>query len=262
MVYMKEGERVDDLYHQGLRVIQNPVAHGFSMDAVILADFAQIHNGDHVIDLGTGCGVISLLLAHKVSQCHIVALELMPSMADMAGRSVELNGLSRQISVICGDIRKAANNFGKSTFDVVVSNPPYYKEGAGRISKNPLRAAARSETYCSLDELLDATVALLKPLGRFYIVHRAERLSEVLSAGEFRKLHCTQLRMVQSRIDCPANLFMAQFTLGGREQLVVKPPLVVYAGENMYSSEMCRIYQGWKEDSLVRNSICGSDAHR
>ena len=259
MVWLNEGERIDELYHQGLRVIQNPAAPAFSMDAVILADFTQVHDKERIIDLGTGCGVISLLLANKAPKCQIWALELMPPMADMASRSVELNGLAKQISIICGDIRRSTEYFGRSLFDIVVSNPPYYKAGTGRISADPLRAAARSETYCSLSELFDSVVSLLKPYGRFYIVHRAERLTELLTMGEARKLHCTRLRMVQPRIDRCANLLLAQFVFGGREQLVVDSPLIIYEQEAVYSAEMRRIYQGQEGNALARNAIRSID---
>lgn len=237
-------ERIDDLYCQGLKVIQSASAPGFSIDAVLLADFAKVKVGEQLIDLGTGTAVIALLLAGKQPQCQVHGLELMADMADMASRSVALNGLAERVHIRQGDIRDAQELYGRSVFDVVVSNPPYYKVGAGKISTDPLRAAARSEHYCSLDALLDSVAALLKPLGRFYIVHRSERLGELLVSAEKRQLHCVRLRMVQPKAERPANLLLAQFSLGGREQLSVEAPLVVYQAENIYSEEMKQIYQG------------------
>lgn len=247
MIRLQKQERIDDLCRQGLKVIQSASAPAFSMDAVLLADFVQLKPGEQVIDLGTGTGIIPLLLSRKGPGCRFTGLELMPQMAEIAARSVVLNGLEEHIHIHCGDIRQATENYGKSSFDVVVSNPPYYKDGAGRISGDELRAAARSERYCALDELLDAVAALLKPLGRFYIVHRAERLAELFCGAENRSLHCQVLRMVQPRVEKPANLLLAGFSLGGKGLLLVEPPLIVYEEGNRYSPEMERIYQGREE---------------
>ncbi|MDO4732868.1 MAG: tRNA1(Val) (adenine(37)-N6)-methyltransferase [Bacillota bacterium] len=245
---LEDNERIDDLYCQGLKVIQSTSAPGFSIDAILLADFVKLQKRERLIDLGTGTAVIPLLLAAKEPKCRIQALELMPAMAAMARRSVILNGLNEQIQVQEGDIRQAAELYGRAAFDVAVSNPPYYKVGAGKVSSDPLRAAARSESFCSLSELLDTAAALLKPLGRFYVVHRAERLEELLVSAEKRRLHCCRLRMVHPRAEKEANLLLAQFSLGRRGQLHVEAPLMVYQAENIYSDEMKLIYMGRGED--------------
>lgn len=246
-VHLQNDERIDDLCRQGLKVIQSASAPGFSMDAILLADFAQVKCGERLIDLGTGTGVIALLLMAKQPECFGYGLELMPEMAELASRSVLLNGLEERLKISCGDIRQASDLYGRANFDVVVSNPPYYKDGAGRISGDQLRAAARSERYCHLEELLDSVAALLKPLGRFYIVHRAERLGDLLAAAAQRQLRCVRLRMVQPRADSPANLLLAQFTFHSQERLLVEAPLVVYQASNVYSEEMMAIYQGREE---------------
>ncbi len=234
--------RIDLLGRGGLRILQDAAAPGFGLDAVLLADFAAVRAGERVLDLGTGTGVIPLLLAAKQPACHICGLELMPQMARLAARSVVLNQLAGRVQIRCGDIASAAAMFGRATQDVVVSNPPYYRDGAGRLNASPLFAAARSERFCPLPVLLDSTAALLRPQGRFYLVHRAARLAELVAALEQRSLHVERLRMVQPFAGKAANLLLMMAKKQGRGDTEVLPPLVVYCAPGRYGEEMEQIY--------------------
>ncbi len=243
---LRQGERIDDLIPGGLKIIQNASAPCFSLDAVLLAAFAPLKPGWQVVDLGTGTGVLPLLLHARESSCSICGLELMGSMADMARRSVALNGLENSIRIITGDIRNAAVLLGKAQADLVTANPPYFQPGRGRESLDPLWAAARSERFCPLSLLFEQAALLLKPLGRLALVHRAERLAELLSFGREQGLHAERLRLVQPRLDKPANLLLLEFRKGSRQQLLIEPALWVYGRGSDYSPEMQAIYQAWE----------------
>jgi tRNA1Val (adenine37-N6)-methyltransferase len=194
------------------------------------------------VELGTGTGVIALLLAIKEPACHISALEIMPQMAHMARRSVALNDLDDRIEIIEGDMRQAECLLGKESCRLVVSNPPYYAIGAGRENADELFAAARSERYCTIWELARVAAALLSSGGEFYLIHRASRLAEVLEALYAAALRPQTLRTVQPFADKPANLFLMKAQKGGKTETLLPPPLVVYEASGKYTEEMCRIY--------------------
>lgn len=241
------GERIDDLYRGGLKIIQNSSAPCFSIDAVLLADFASVDRVERIIDLGCGSGVISLLLARRAPLSRINGLELMEPMAELARRSVKLNGLEQRISIENGDIAAVEQIYGRAVADLVVTNPPYYQPGRGRESADILKAAARSERFCPLPLLLQQAAALLKPLGRLALVHRAERLADLLIIGEPMGLHAERLRLVQPRADRPANLLLLEYRKSGRGQLSVLPALSVYGSGQQYSAEMQAIYAGGEQ---------------
>ena len=239
---MAAGERVDDLRRGGLKIIQDPDAPCFAVDAVLLADFALPRAGDAVAELGAGSGVIALLLAAKQPDCHIRALELMPRMADLARRSVALNGLEGRIEIIEGDMRQAARLLGQGSCRMVVSNPPYYAAGAGRANSGELFAAARSERYCTIGELAREAAALLCPQGEFCLIHRASRLAEVLAALHAAGLRLQTLRPVQPFAGKPANLVLLKALKGGKAETVLPPPLIMYEAPGLYTQEMQSIY--------------------
>ena len=237
-----EKERIDDLRRGGQQLIQNSAAPCFAIDALLLADFCQPKAADRLLELGSGTGVVSLLLAAKQPNCQISALELMPQMADLSRRNVALNGLERRITVHEGDIRQADQLFGKASFDVLVSNPPYYAVGRGRANQDQLFAAARSEQYCTIDQLAAQAALLLKPLGSLYLVHRASRLADVLAALLEHNLRPQILRPVQPFATKPANLFLLQAVKQGQQESKLLPPLVIYESEGVYGAEMRAIY--------------------
>lgn len=249
--------RIDDLLHGGMKIIQDPSAPCFSFDAVALADFARIKPAERVIDLGTGTGILPLLLAAKQRDCQIVGVELMQKMAEIAAQNMVLNGLEAQIAIHHMDIKDTVQHFGKASFQVCISNPPYFKPQSGRTSENLLQLAARSETFCPLPLLLEQVSALLAPLGRFYLIHRASRVAELVHALEAHDLHVEQLRFIQPTPDQNANLVLFAARRCGKGETQVWPPLVVYEAAGKYSKEMERIYGGYVVSSGNANRQSG-----
>ena len=173
---LKEHERIDDLQRNGYKIIQDPCRFCFGMDAVLLSGFARADKGDHVIDLGTGTGIIPILMEAKTEAVHLIGLEIQEESADMARRSVALNNLESKIEIVTGDIKQAVELFGKSTMDVVISNPPYMIGQHGLKNPNSEKAIARHEVLCTLEDVVKAAAALLKPGGNFFMVHRPFRM--------------------------------------------------------------------------------------
>ncbi|MDO4582048.1 MAG: tRNA1(Val) (adenine(37)-N6)-methyltransferase [Bacillota bacterium] len=235
-------ERIDELGCGGMKIIQDASAPCFAVDAVLLAHFAAALPGERVIELGSGSGVIALLLAYRQPDCHIRGVELIPRMAALARRSVVLNGLERRIEIIDGDIRQPQTLGAKAAYDVVISNPPYYRAGAGRVSEDALFAAARSELYCSLPQLLTAAQRLCRPLGRLYLVHRSERLGELLALLPQYGFKPSRLQLLHPYADKAAKLLLIEAFKGGRRQLSILPPLIMYDAPNVYSKQMRAVY--------------------
>lgn len=169
---VRPGERVDDLQRNHYRIIQDPARFCFGMDAVLLSGFASARERDRVLDLGTGTGIIPILMAAKTGAAHLTGLEIQPESADMAGRSVRLNRLENRIDIVTGDIKEAVSLFGAASFDVVTCNPPYMTEHHGLTNPDAPKAIARHELLCTLEDVISQSAKLLRPGGNFYMVHR------------------------------------------------------------------------------------------
>ena len=177
-----EDERIDDLQRNGYRIIQKKKGFCFGMDAVLLSGFAQVKEGEVAVDLGTGTGIIPILLEAKTKGKHFTGLEIQEEVAEMAGRSVRLNQLENRVDIVRGDIKEASRLFGKASFDVVTSNPPYMNDNHGLKNPELPKAIARHEVFCTLDDVCREASLLLKSGGRFYMVHRPHRLAEIITA--------------------------------------------------------------------------------
>lgn len=239
---LKPGERIDDLMRSHFRIIQNPEKFCFGMDAVLLSGFARVKRGEKVLDLGTGTGILPLLLAAKTEGEHFTGIEIQPDMADMAGRSVLLNEVEDRIDIVCGDLRQSSARFGKAAFDVVVSNPPYMKESHGLKNPDDAKATARHEVSCTLEDVIREASDTLRSGGRFYLVHRPRRLAEIFCCLREHRLEPKQLRMVHSRADSEANMVLIEAVRGGGAWLKVLPPLIVYREPGVYNEEIRTIY--------------------
>lgn len=241
-ILLKENERIDDLQRNGYRIIQNRDRFCFGMDAVLLSGFAQVRPGERAADLGTGTGIIPILLEAKYEGEHYIGLEIQKEMADMAARSVKLNGLQEKISIVEGDIRNAGDLLGLSKFDVVTSNPPYMNDAHGLKNPDLPKAIARHEVLCTLEDVVREAARLLKPGGRFYMVHRPHRLIEIITALTERKLEPKRMKLVHPYVDREANMVLIEAVRGGRSMIKVEAPVVVYREPGVYTEEIYEIY--------------------
>ncbi len=237
-----ENERVDDLQINGYKIIQHPDKFCFGMDAVLLSSFAKVKEGEKAIDLGTGTGILPILLEAKTDGEHFTGLEIQSESADMANRSVLYNNLQDKIDIIEGDIKEASNIFGKASFNVVTSNPPYMTNHHGLKNPNDAKAIARHELLCSLDDVVRETAALLKQRGRCYFVHRPSRLVEIFEAMRKYKLEPKRMRLVYPYVDKEPNMVLVEGVRGGGAQLTVEAPLIVYNSPGEYTQEIYDIY--------------------
>ncbi len=236
------GERFDDLQRNGYKIIQNPQKFCFGMDAVLLSGFARVKKAERVIDLGTGTGIIPILLEAKTPGEHFTGLEIQPESADMAARSVRYNGLEDRISIVTGDIKDAANLFGASSFDVVTSNPPYMTKEHGLVNDADAKTIARHEVLCSLEDLISQTAKLLKPNGRCYFVHRPFRLVEILSMMSAYQVEPKRIQFVYPYVDKEPNMVLIEGLRGGKSRVTVEKPLIVYKSPGVYMPEIYDIY--------------------
>ena len=235
-------ERVDDLQINGYKIIQHPDKFCFGMDAVLLSSFAKVKKGEKALDLGTGTGILPILLEAKTDGQHFTGLEIQPESAEMAARSVLLNDLNSKIDIIEGDIKEASQIFGKGTMDVVTSNPPYMTNHHGLKNPNDAKAIARHELLCSLEDLIRETAAVLKPRGRCYFVHRPFRLVEIITLMKKYKLEPKRMRLVYPFVDKEPNMVLIEGVRGGGPQLTVEAPLIVYNEPGKYTEEIYKIY--------------------
>lgn len=241
-ISLKPGERLDELQRKNYKIIQNTNQFCFGMDAVLLSGFARVFPGETVLDLGTGTGVIPLLLEAKTKGKHFTGLEIQADSVDMAKRSVILNGLEEKIDIVQGDIREASKIFGTASFDVVTSNPPYMNHSHGLVNPNSAKAIARHEILCTLEDVIRETAAVLKSGGRFYMVHRPFRLADIINVCCLYKLEPKRMRLVYPYIDKEPNMVLMECVKGGGRNLSVEAPLIVYKEPGHYTDEILDIY--------------------
>ena len=241
-VSLKENERIDDLQRNHYQIIQDPDRFCFGMDAVLLSGFARAKEGDRVLDLGTGTGIIPLLMEAKTKASHLTGLEIQPDSADMAARSVKLNGLEEKIEIVTGDIKEAESLFGAASFDVVTCNPPYMTEHHGLTNPNGPKAIARHELLCTLEDVISQSSRLLKPGGNFFMVHRPFRLTDILVLLRQYRLEPKRMKLVYPFVDKEPNMVLIEANRGGKPRMTVEKPLVVYKEPGVYTDEIYEIY--------------------
>ena len=240
-IALQENERLDDLQN-GYFIIQNTKNFCYGIDAVLLAGFARVKPGERVLDMGTGTGIIPILLKAKTPGEHFTGLEIQEESAQMARRSVVYNGLEKDIEIRTGDIREAAAIFGRASFSVVTCNPPYMTGSHGLVNPHLPKAIARHEVLCTLEDVISQAVQVLEPRGRFYMVHRPFRLAEIMGLMMKYQLEPKRMRLVYPYVDKEPNMVLIEGLLGGNPRITVEKPLIVYERPGVYTDEIREIY--------------------
>ena len=239
---LREGERLDDLQN-GYSLIQNPQQFCFGIDAVLLSWFAQVKPGERVLDMGTGTGIVPILLKARYPKGeHFTGLEIQEESAERARRSVAYNNLEQDITITTGDIKESASIYGGAFFDVVTTNPPYMIGHHGLTGSNEAKIIARHETLCNLEDIISQAAKVLKPKGRFYMVHRPFRLAEIMSVMVKYRIEPKRMRLVQPFADKEPNMVLIEGLRGGNSRMLVEKPLIVYEKQGIYTEEIQKIY--------------------
>jgi len=247
-VIIKEGERIDDLQLDGLRIIQNPNGFCFGIDAVLLSNFAKVKKNEKVVDLGTGTGVIPLLLSGKTKASKLYGVEVQSEVADMARRSIELNNLEEKIEIIEDNLKNALTHLGKGKIDVVVTNPPYFSSGDAIVNPTSYKAISRHELLCDLEDVVSVSAGLLKHGGTMYMVHRPHRLVDILCSLRKHRIEPKEIRFVHPKRSKKPNIVLIKAVKFGNPELKFMDPLVVYEDDGSYTSEIYDIYSNVKID--------------
>ena len=244
MISLKPNERIDDLQCKGYRIIQNKEMFCFGMDAVLLANFVKQKVGNHCMDLGTGTGVIPILMAAKEPEARFIGLEIQKECADMAARSVSLNDLSDKVRIDCGDIKEVPCNYKKASFDIVTSNPPYIRGSHGLENPNEPKNIARHEILVTLSDVVASAAFLLKPGGSFYMIHKPFRLAEIFDCFMRNKLEPKRMQLVYPYIDKEPNMVIVEGVKGGNSMIKIEPPMIVYEKTGVYTRQLLETYEG------------------
>lgn len=242
-ILLKENERIDDLELNNLKIIQNNNGFCFGIDSVLLSDFAKdIRNNSKVIDLGTGTGILGILLCAKTNLDKIYGIEIQKEVSEMAKRSIILNNLEDKFEIINDNIKNLNKYFEDNTFDAIVSNPPYKKDNTGIKNESEQKLISRHEITASLEDFVSISSIMLKNNGSLYIVHRPERLSDLLYLLRKYHLEPKRLRMVQSYNDSNPKLVLVKATKNAKSFLNIEKPLIVYHHDGTYTDEIFKIY--------------------
>ncbi len=230
---LRPGERLDDLQIGGLELIQDPKKFCFGVDAVFLSDFVRVRPGENVLDMGTGNGIIPVLLSAKTEARHITGLEIQEDTAEMARRSVAHNHLEDRIDIVTGDIKEAAELFKPAFFDVITTNPPYMLADHGMRNPDDAKAIARHEVLCSLDDILRESMRLMQDKSRFYMIHRPFRLTEIMIKMHQYKIEPKRIRFIHPYIDKEPVMVLVEGVRGAKPRVTVEPPLIIYDRNGM-----------------------------
>lgn len=242
MIREECGERLDDLQCDGLYLIQNPDKFCFGIDAVLLSNFVKVKKDGYAVDLCTGSGIVPILLSTKTKAKKITGIEIQSDIADMASRSVSYNKLDEKIDIINDDISNALKYIKHSCVDTVCVNPPYMKDMAAIKNPDLPLAIARHELLTDLESVISIANKLLKENGRFFMIHRPSRLSEIFASMKQNRIEPKRIRFIHSYIDSKANLVLIEGLKGSGVWLDVEPPLAVYKEKNVYTDEVLKIY--------------------
>lgn len=240
---LKENERIDDLELNGLKIIQNKNGFCFGMDSVLLSDFAkEIKKNSTILDMGTGTGILGILLSAKTQDTKITGIEIQPEVAEMARRSVKLNHLEERINIVCEDVKKLKEIYEAGSFDAIVTNPPYKKKGTGGMNENEAKLISRHEITANLEDFISIASYLLKDQGSIYMVHRPERLADMMVNLRKYKLEPKNIKFVHPKQAKEPNLILVKATKNARPFLKVEKPIYIYDLQGNYTKDILKIY--------------------
>ena len=236
-------ERIDDLEFNDLKIIQNKKNFCFGIDSVLISNFcAKIKSASNAVDIGSGTGIISILFASKAKIDHIYGIEIQSEVAEMSKRSIELNHLENKIEILNINVKDVFKYINANSVDCVVTNPPYMKNGSGAKNDDKGKVIARHEVEITLSEILEISYKLLKDRGEFYMIHRMDRLVDVLYEMRAKRLEPKEIQFIHSYVNNSPNLFMVRAVKNGGKQLKVLNPLVIYKSNGEYTDEILKIY--------------------
>jgi len=242
-IKLNENERIDDLEFKNLKIIQNEKEFCFGMDAVLLSDFSKdIKQNSKIIDLGTGTGILPILLSGKIENTEFIGIEIQERMAEMAQRSVKLNNLENRIKIINEDIKNLNNIFEKESFDAVVTNPPYKENNTGLKNEYEGKVIARHEIKCNLEDIILASKNLLKDRGTLYMVHRPDRIVDICELLRKHKIEPKSIKFIYPKVGKESNLILIKAVKNAKKFLKIEKPLIIYKENGEYTEDVLEIY--------------------
>ena len=241
-IILKENEKIEDLQCKGLKIIQNKKWFCFGMDAVLLANYCDLKKGSKVADLGTGTGIIPILLSGKKDISKVIGIEIQKEVAEMAIRSVKMNNLEDKINILNIDLKDAEEYLEINSFDAVVTNPPYKLPNSGIINPSDKKAISRHEVKCTLEDVIKISSRLLKHHGRLFMVHRPQRLVDIMCLLRQYKLEPKNIRLVHSKVGEKPNMMLIKAVKAANSELKFEKPLYVYNDDGSYTDEIYKIY--------------------
>ena len=250
-VKIHPNERVDFIQRKGYKIIQNPEVFCFGIDAVLLADFAKVKKKDSVLDIGTGTGIIPILMYARYENKSYIGIDIQADMVEMASRSISLNGLENHIKMEHIDIKDVGSKYDAGSFDVVTSNPPYMKGKAGLVNDNESKMISRHEIKCSLEDIVKNSAYLLKDRGKLYMIHRPNRLVDIIYLMRKYRLEPKRMQMIHPKEGKAPTMILIQGIKYANPEIIVEPSLYVYNKDGSYTNEIHQIYGSEEEGVLI-----------
>lgn len=252
-IKLNENERIDDLEIKGMKIIQNKNGFCFGIDSVLLSDFAkEIKNGAKCVDLGTGTGILGILLCAKTNLSQIIGIEIQEEVAEMANRSIILNNLENKFKIININLKEIKNNkinyLEKNSFDYIITNPPYKKLNTGKINENEKKLISRHEITANLGDFIEVANYLLKDKGTIFMVHRPERLADIIEKMRKEKIEPKEIKFVYPKVNEEPNLILIKGVKNAKPFLKINKPLYIYNEDGSYTDEILKIYNKKRED--------------
>lgn len=243
LTLVHSNERVDDLERDGYKLIQNPEVFCFGIDAILLAHFAKVsHKGSKVLDIGTGTGIIPIVMHAIYKRGTYTGIDIQEPMIDMASRSVKLNGIEEDVCMKVVDIKECRTYFKAGSLDLITCNPPYMKGEAGLKNEHPSKTIARHEVACTLEDIISGAGYMLKYGGKLCMIHRPHRLVDIFTSMRQNKIEPKVMRMVYPKIGKAPTMVLVEGVKNGNPELKVAPPLYVYNEDGSYTEDICEMY--------------------